>query len=82
MRQQFPLAIYQLDKVLLPLQLFGTKSPSSSPSPKASETRNTTVKGDAPSPSKSSLKDNGVAGKNVGFGFVVGLCVICMRVLF
>nr|AFK41457.1 unknown [Medicago truncatula] len=84
LRQQFPLAVYQLDKVLLPFELFGAKSPSSSPAPKSSKTPSKTpsssdVEGDAPSPA-SSKKDDSAAGRNVGFGFVAGLGLICMGV--
>nr|AFK43105.1 unknown [Lotus japonicus] len=86
LRQQFPLAIYQVDRVLLPLELFGAKSPSSAPSPKSSETTpsdetpSSGKKGGAPSPA-ASQKDNGVAGRNVGLGLVLGLGFICMGAL-
>lgn len=85
LRQQFPLAIYQVDKVLLPSELFGEKAPSSAPSPKSSKTTpsgtpSTANEGGAPSP-KSSQKDSGAVGRNVGFGFIVGLGVICMGIL-
>jgi len=85
LRQQFPLAVYQLDKVLLPTELFGPKSPSESPAPKSSKTPTKTpsspaVEGDAPTPA-SSKKDDSAAGRNVGFGFVVGFGLICMAVL-
>ncbi|PQM37883.1 fasciclin-like arabinogalactan protein 13 [Prunus yedoensis var. nudiflora] len=33
LRQQFPLAVYQVDKVLLPNDLFGAKAPASAPPP-------------------------------------------------
>ncbi|XP_058773924.1 fasciclin-like arabinogalactan protein 13 [Vicia villosa] len=85
LRQKFPLAVYQLDKVLLPTELFGPKAPASSPAPKSSKTPSKTpssaaVEGDAPSPA-SSKKDESAAGRNVGFGFVVGVGLICMAVL-
>lgn len=83
LRQQFPLAVYQVDKVLLPLELFGAKSPTQAPSPKSSKTTpkipsSTTNDGGAPSPSDSK---NGAAGMNVGLGMVVGLGLICMGAL-
>ncbi|KAI3833818.1 hypothetical protein MKW92_036570 [Papaver armeniacum] len=33
LRQEFPLSVYQVDKVLLPLDLFGAKPPASPPPP-------------------------------------------------
>ncbi|CAJ2660550.1 fasciclin-like arabinogalactan protein 13 [Trifolium pratense] len=86
LRQQFPLAVYQLDKVLLPSELFGAKSPDSSPAPKSSKTPSSKtpsspIEGDAPAPS-STKKDDSAAGRNVGFGFVVGFGLICMGILF
>ncbi|CAK8536365.1 unnamed protein product [Lathyrus sativus] len=85
LRQKFPLAVYQLDKVLLPTELFGPKPPASSPAPKSSKTPSKTpssaaVEGDAPAPA-SSKKDDSAAGRNGGFGFVVGFGLICMAVL-
>ncbi|XP_058752285.1 fasciclin-like arabinogalactan protein 13 [Vicia villosa] len=85
LRQKFPLAVYQLGKVLLPTELFGPKAPASSPAPKSSKTPSKTpssaaVEGDAPAPA-SSKKDESAAGRNVGFGFVVGVGLICMAVL-
>ncbi|XP_061363668.1 fasciclin-like arabinogalactan protein 13 [Gastrolobium bilobum] len=80
LRQQFPLAVYQVDKVLLPLELFGAKSPGSAPSPKTPKTPSeipSVVKGSgAPSPSA-----NGAAERNVAWGLVVGLGLICMEAL-
>ncbi|CAI8592565.1 unnamed protein product [Vicia faba] len=87
LRQKFPLAVYQLDKVLLPTELFGPKAPASSPAPKSSKTPSKTptpssaaVEGDAPAPA-SSNKDDSAAGRNDGFGFVVGFGLICMAIL-
>lgn len=84
LREKFPLAVYPVDKVLLPLELFGTKSQKSAPSPKGSKTTpDIPSVGKADSPSGSSDKDsaNGAVGKNVGFGVVVGLGLICMGAL-
>ncbi|KAK7290873.1 hypothetical protein RIF29_05618 [Crotalaria pallida] len=83
LRQQFPLAVYQVDKVLLPLELFGAKPPKAAPSPKSSKTTP-----EIPSPATSadaaqspSNSKNGAAGMNVGLGVVVGLGLICMGAL-
>ncbi|MED6121859.1 hypothetical protein PIB30_034090 [Stylosanthes scabra] len=78
LRQQFPLAVYQVDKVLWPVAFTAdAKSPSPAPAPKkGSKGAGTTTGGAAdasPSPSGESKNDsNGVAGKNVGFGMVLG----------
>ncbi|KAK7335469.1 hypothetical protein VNO80_27322 [Phaseolus coccineus] len=84
LRQQFPLAVYQVDKVLLPEELFGEKSPAA-PSPKSpkSSPETTTVgkAGGAPSPSSEGQKDNGAAERNVGFGVILGVGLICMGAL-
>ncbi|XP_027342721.1 fasciclin-like arabinogalactan protein 13 [Abrus precatorius] len=85
LREKFPLAVYQVDKVLLPMELFGAKSPSSAPSPKSSKTTpeipSTAKASGAPSPSGGSQNDNGVAERNVGVGVIFGLGLICMGVL-
>ncbi|KAE9586266.1 hypothetical protein Lal_00000960 [Lupinus albus] len=81
-REQFPLAVYEVDKVLLPLELFGAKSPKSAPSPKSSKTSPAEI----PSPAATeadaaqspSHSKNGAAGMNVGLGMVIGLGLICM----
>lgn len=86
LRQQFPLAVYQVDKVLLPLELFGAKSPSSAPSPKSSsktpsddKSPSAAKEGGAQSPASAEQNDKGAAGRSVGFGgLVVGLGVICI----
>lgn len=85
LRQQFPLAVYQVDKVLLPLELFGEnqKSPSA-PSPKSSKTSPETPTvaakaGGAPSPS-GDQKDT-APPRNVALGLVLGLAFFCMGVL-
>ncbi|XP_054813644.1 fasciclin-like arabinogalactan protein 9 [Prosopis cineraria] len=86
LRQSFPLAVYQVDQVLLPEELFGD-SPAPASSPKASKTPATKSKssddGSAPSsPSASSEDRNGASGRNLGFGSAVGLALICMGALF
>lgn len=85
LRQQFPLAVYQVDKVLLPEELFGEKSPTAAPSPKSSKSSpdtNVGNAGGAPSPSGEGQRDNGAAGMNVGYGVIVGVGLICMGALF
>ncbi|KAK9152879.1 hypothetical protein Sjap_000359 [Stephania japonica] len=88
LRQEFPLAVYQVDKVLLPSDLFGAKPPAkSSPSPSGSpadDTNTTPAKkpgAKAPSaPSKDS--SSGPYGKSsVGVGLVLGVVLLCTSFL-
>ncbi|KAL1345956.1 hypothetical protein HN51_019607 [Arachis hypogaea] len=91
LRQQFPLAVYQVDKVLWPKAFSAdANSPSPAPAPKkkgsnkGTATPTSAAADDAPSPSADSKNDsNGVAGmkNNVGFGMVLGFVLLCMRVL-
>ncbi|KAL9660644.1 hypothetical protein QQ045_025461 [Rhodiola kirilowii] len=80
LRQQFPLAVYQVDKVLLPLSLFGAKPPASPPpSPPAPTRSNKTTEADGPSETNSDKNDHSGSGRmNVGAGLVAGLAVLCM----
>ena len=86
LREKFPLAVYQVDKVLLPLELFGTtktRASSAAPSPKGSKsTPEIPSVGKAGSAPSDSPKDTNAAnGMNVGFGLVLGLGFICMGAL-
>lgn len=79
LRKDSPLAVYQVDKVLLPLELFGAKAPSSAPAPAkstSSATNSTTVSSGEPTASKNN--DSGSGKLNVGLGFVVALGLTCM----
>ncbi|KAK9285268.1 hypothetical protein L1049_024458 [Liquidambar formosana] len=77
LRQQFPLAVYEVDKVLLPNELFGAKPPASSPTPAATSST-TTVGQPAPSQKNDSSSSG---GRNVGLGLAVGVGLICIGVL-
>ena len=74
LRQQPPLAVYQVDKVLLPEELFGAKSPASAP-PQAkapSSSSNNSTNTSAPSPGTSA------GGRNVvGLGLTLALGLAC-----
>lgn len=79
LRKDSPLAVYQVDKVLLPVELFGAKAPSSAPAPAkstSSATNSTTVSSGEPTASKNN--DSGSGKLNVGLGFVVALGLLCM----
>ncbi|KAI4322729.1 hypothetical protein L6164_022396 [Bauhinia variegata] len=87
LRQQFPLAVYQVDKVLLPSELFGAKSPASAPAPKTSAPtpsgENSDHNSTSGAPSSPSTNQPGDApGRNMGLGLVVGLGLICTGALF
>ncbi|CAM8995771.1 unnamed protein product [Rhodiola kirilowii] len=81
LRQQFPFAVYQVDKVLLPLGLFGAKPPASPPPPpSASSGSNKTSEAEGPSTSSDKKSNSGPV--NVGMGLVVGLVMLCMGAAF
>ncbi|KAK3446116.1 hypothetical protein EUGRSUZ_A01871 [Eucalyptus grandis] len=79
--QQSPLAVYQVDKVLLPPELFEAPAPASSTpaAPKSSSSSNSTTSAKAPSAENS---NSGASGKsNMWLGFVVGVGMMCMGFL-
>ncbi|KAK9131913.1 hypothetical protein Scep_011441 [Stephania cephalantha] len=87
LRQEFPLAVYQVDKVLLPSDLFGAKSPKSAPSPSGSPVADTnttpaTKPGAKAAPSAPSKDSSSAYGKSsVGVGLVVGVALMCTSFL-
>lgn len=87
LRQRFPLAVYQVDKVLLPNELFGVKSPAPAPTATKAGKASPASKGvssDASSasapPSSSNTDSNG--GRNLGLRLVGGLALFCIGALF
>ncbi|XWS54122.1 hypothetical protein CRYUN_Cryun10bG0061400 [Craigia yunnanensis] len=78
-----PLAVYQVDKVLLPAEFFEAKSPAAAPSPATkksfpgSNSNSTASTADEPA----SADDSGSSGRNMGLGLVVGLALACMGAL-
>ncbi|KAJ4827384.1 Fasciclin-like arabinogalactan protein 13 [Turnera subulata] len=81
LRQDFPLAVYQVDKVLLPEELFGVKPPSSAPAAPAGKApatkeNSTTVAADGPSP-----PNNAASGGRAAFGLIAGLGLACVGLL-
>ncbi|XP_010260346.1 PREDICTED: fasciclin-like arabinogalactan protein 13 [Nelumbo nucifera] len=86
LRDSPPLAVYQVDKVLLPPELFGAKPPTSPPPPaKAppSSASNTTKPSSAGGPSSSSTDNNSSGSKErtVGVGLAVGIGLMCLGIL-
>lgn len=80
LRQQFPFAVYQVDQVLLPQELFGAKSPASAPPPAKTpsgspNTKTNSTGGVAPAPT-------GAGGRNlVGSGLALVLGLVCIGAL-
>ncbi|KAM7271650.1 hypothetical protein ACFE04_030864 [Oxalis oulophora] len=78
LRDQSPLAVYQVDQVLLPEELFGekkitsTEAPSKAPTAKSSPAKSDTT---ADAPSGSGKREVGIVGLVVGFGLA------CMSLL-
>lgn len=77
LRKDFPLAVYQVDKVLLPKEFYEAKAPAASPPADGSKSDGTAAK----APSTSNPAGNGSGKMNVGFGMVVGICFLCMGLL-
>ncbi|KAK4745370.1 hypothetical protein SAY87_011682 [Trapa incisa] len=80
--QQSPLAVYQVDKVLLPPELFEAPAPAGSPPPTSTASSggsNSTTT--AKSPTSSQNTDSGANGLKFWYGSVVGGVAICMGML-
>ncbi|CAE6221425.1 unnamed protein product [Arabidopsis arenosa] len=84
LRQERPLAVYVVDKVLLPEEMFGERKispvapPPKSKSPDVSDDSDSSKKAAAPSQSEKS----GSGEMNTGLGFGLGLVVLCLKFLF
>lgn len=73
LRQQFPLAVYVVDKVLLPEEFFGTKTtPTGAPTPKTLPSSES----DAPAVDDGH-KSAGSSVKGSSLGFVLGFAWLC-----
>ncbi|KAK9150265.1 hypothetical protein Syun_008574 [Stephania yunnanensis] len=86
LRQEFPLAVYPVDRVLLPSDLFGAKSPKSAPSPSGSPVSDTNTtpatKPGPKAPSAPSKDSSSAYGKSsVGVALVVGVALMCSSFL-
>ncbi|XWS68707.1 hypothetical protein CRYUN_Cryun04dG0114500 [Craigia yunnanensis] len=81
--QQKPLAVYQVDKVLLPAEFSEAKSPAAAPSPETkksspgSNSNSTASTADEPA----SADGSGSNGRNMGLGLIVGLALACTGAL-
>ncbi|WOG98706.1 hypothetical protein DCAR_0418050 [Daucus carota subsp. sativus] len=82
LRQKKPLAVYQVDKVLLPAEFYEAKPPAAAPKAKG---KGEVEAAPAPKPSKEKpADDSSDSGRmmNVGFGLVGGVGLFCMGMLF
>ncbi|KAG1367939.1 Fasciclin-like arabinogalactan protein 9 [Cocos nucifera] len=77
LKSDFPLAVYSVDKVLLPYDLFGSKPPAPAPAP-AKEKPDKTPTTDGPSAATESSPSAavGLKGRGAGWSFVVGVGVM------
>ncbi|KAI3877957.1 hypothetical protein MKW92_015492 [Papaver armeniacum] len=75
LRQEFPLSVYQVDKVLLPLSLFGAKPPVSPPPP-PSPTDAKKPKSSTSGPAAADGDKPSSAVKNMGMGLVAGIAAM------
>lgn len=82
LRQKKPLAVYQVDKVLLPAEFYEAKPPAAAPKAKG---KGEVEAAPAPKPSKEKpADDSSDSGRimNVGFGLVGSVWLFCMGMLF
>ncbi|KAK4438743.1 Fasciclin-like arabinogalactan protein 9 [Sesamum alatum] len=79
LRKDFPLAVYQVDKVLLPEEFYKAKAPAASP-PAADGSGSPAGDGGAKAPSTGN-PGNGSGRMSVGLGLVSGIWLLCMALL-
>ncbi|KAI3941982.1 hypothetical protein MKW92_010807 [Papaver armeniacum] len=76
LRQEFPLGVYQVDQVLLPNELFGTKTPSAT-SPSSEDPADAKAPG-----TKSGGKGDNSGSNNIGFSTIFGFGLVLMGIMF
>ncbi|KAL8031545.1 hypothetical protein ABFX02_13G033000 [Erythranthe guttata] len=76
-----PLAVYQVDKVLIPKEFSEPKPPAASPPPNGDGSGSAAKDGGAAKAPSTSSPGNGSGKMNVGFGFVSGILLLCMGLL-
>lgn len=81
-RKDFPLAVYQVDKVLLPKEFYEAKAPATAPPADGTKSGGSSSSdgGDATAPSTHN-SGNGSGKMSVGLGFVSAVCLLCMGLL-
>ncbi|CAN8247892.1 unnamed protein product [Cochlearia groenlandica] len=81
LRKERPLAVYVVDMVLLPEEMFGEhKTSPAAPGPKSKSTDDSDDSEKAASPSPSDKSGSG--GMKSGLGFGLGLVVLCLKFIF
>jgi hypothetical protein len=81
LRQDFPLAVYPVDKVLLPDELFGVKPPSASPPAPATKGSSSGKSNSSDTAAEPSPGKNSAGGRNVALGLIFGLGFVSMGIL-
>ncbi|XVF66761.1 hypothetical protein PTKIN_Ptkin10aG0063700 [Pterospermum kingtungense] len=80
--QKKPLAVYQVDKVLLPAEFFEAKSPAAAPSPATKKSSPGSDSSSTAATSEPASADgSGSSGRNMGSGLVIGLALACIAAL-
>jgi len=80
--QELPLAVYQVDKVLLPPQLFGPKPPTSAPPSSGKSDRvSSAPKAEGPAVDDAGKNNGGYGVRSTGMGFVIGVALVTMGFL-
>ncbi|KAG8386839.1 hypothetical protein BUALT_Bualt03G0190800 [Buddleja alternifolia] len=79
LRKDFPLAVYQVDRVLLPKEFYEAKAPAASPP--SGRSGAAADSGDARAPATGNPAGNGSGKMNVGLGFISGIWLFCMGLL-
>lgn len=78
-RKDFPLALYQVDKVLLPKEFTEAKAPSAAPPAKTGSGEKSD--GGEPTAPSTSNPGNGSGRMSVGMGLVSAILLMCMTLL-
>ena len=82
LRQESPLAVYQVDKALLPPQLFGPKAPASSPpSSGKSDGVSSAPKAGGPAVDDAGKNSGGHGVRSMGMGIVIAAGLVTMGLL-
>ncbi|KAL3509287.1 hypothetical protein ACH5RR_028688 [Cinchona calisaya] len=81
-RKDFPLAIYEVDKVLWPLEFNQSKASAPAASPPTSSSTNSSGNGKSSGAAEPSPSKNDAKSVTVGLSLVSGLWFLCMGVFF
>lgn len=76
-RRDFPLAVYEVDRVLLPREFYEAPAPVATPPPADGNSTRSRTGGAASSPVEGS-PENGAGKMSVGFGLVSAILMVCM----